>query len=90
MILNYATFLEEHKYFEDSFRAYEKGIAVFDFPHVREIWIAYLRKFVERYQETKIERARDLFEVSFLHPMSAKHQLDSSRRTAYKFCCCKR
>lgn len=65
MILNYAAYLEEHKYYEDSFRAFEKGIDVFDYPHVQEIWLAYLKKFIERYGGKKLERARDLFEVRY-------------------------
>lgn len=28
MIINYAHLLEEHKYFEESFKVYEKGVAV--------------------------------------------------------------
>jgi pre-mRNA-splicing factor SYF1 len=49
IILNYAQFLEEHNYFEESFRAYEKGVAAFHFPHVLEIWVVYLQKFMRRY-----------------------------------------
>mmetsp|Transcript_2417 Transcript_2417/g.3520 ORF Transcript_2417/g.3520 Transcript_2417/m.3520 type:complete len:886 (+) Transcript_2417:38-2695(+) len=62
MILNYASYLEENKYFEESFAAYEKGVGFFSFPHVKPIWKKYLDKFVERYAGTKLERARDLFE----------------------------
>ena len=40
---------------------YEKGVAVFKYPHVRDIWLAYLQHFVKRYGGTKLERARDLF-----------------------------
>ena len=43
-------------------QAYERGIASFGFPHVREIWIAYLTKFVDRYKNKKLERARELYE----------------------------
>lgn len=64
IMLNYAQFMEENKYFEDSFRVYEKGIALFSYPHVYPLWVAYLRKFVSRYKGAKIERARDLFEQS--------------------------
>jgi pre-mRNA-splicing factor SYF1 len=32
LVLNYAAFLEEHKYFEDSFKAYERGVHLFNFP----------------------------------------------------------
>eukprot|EP00750_Incisomonas_marina_P012374 INCI16752.2.p1 GENE.INCI16752.2~~INCI16752.2.p1 ORF type:complete len:673 (+),score=157.37 INCI16752.2:1141-3159(+) len=62
MLLNYATLLKSKKYFEDSFTVYEKGIHLFSWPSVKDIWLAYLRDFVERYSGTKLERARDLFE----------------------------
>ncbi|CAM9884687.1 unnamed protein product, partial [Laminaria digitata] len=62
MVLNFAAFLEENKYFEDAFRVYEKGVNMFTFPHVKPIWIRYLERFVERYGGSKLERARDLFE----------------------------
>lgn len=64
IILNYATYMEEKKYFEDSFRVYEKGINLFEYPHVYPIWVSYLRKFISRYQGSKLERTRDLFEES--------------------------
>lgn len=60
-ILNFATFLTEHKYFEESFSAYERGIEVFEFPGVKVIWKAYLEAFLKRYGGSKVERARDLF-----------------------------
>jgi len=61
-ILNFASMLEEHGYFEDSFKAFERGIALFDWPHVGEIWRTYLLKFIERYKGEKLERTRELFE----------------------------
>ena len=57
--LGYGT--QDNKYFEDSFQIYERGIALFKWPHVKDIWQAYLTQFVERYKGTKLERARDLF-----------------------------
>lgn len=63
-VLNYADLLREQKYFEDSFKVYEKGLAIFSWPHVKDIWLAYLTNFVARYKGKKIERARDLFEQS--------------------------
>jgi len=60
-ILNFASFLTEHKYFEESFSAYERGIEMFQFPGVKAIWKAYLEAFLERYGGTKVERARELF-----------------------------
>jgi len=62
IVINYAHFLEEHQYFEESFKAYEKGIGLFQFPNVRVLWTTYLTKFVERYGGRKIERLRELFE----------------------------
>ncbi|CAM6048000.1 unnamed protein product [Sphagnum compactum] len=62
IILNYTALLEEHKYFEDAFKVYERGVQIFKYPHVREIWTTYLSKFVSRYGGKKLERARDLFE----------------------------
>jgi pre-mRNA-splicing factor SYF1 len=62
MAINYAAFLEEHEFFEDSFRVYERAVALFSFPQVRQIWILYLDKFLARYGGSKLERLRDLFE----------------------------
>ncbi|CAH8599346.1 unnamed protein product [Schistosoma bovis] len=62
IIMNYALFLEELNYFEDAFKAYEKGVALFRWPNVYDIWATYLSKFIERYGGNKLERARDLFE----------------------------
>jgi pre-mRNA-splicing factor SYF1 len=62
MALSFARYCEEKGYFEESFRAYELGVQLFPWPHVREIWHAYLQKFVARYGGSKLERARDLFE----------------------------
>ena len=65
--------LQEHKYWEESFQVYERGIALFKWPHVRDIWRAYLSQFVERYGGAKLERARDLF----------RQALDSVSHTAH-------
>uniref|UniRef100_A0A8B9H3R0 Pre-mRNA-splicing factor SYF1 n=1 Tax=Astyanax mexicanus TaxID=7994 RepID=A0A8B9H3R0_ASTMX len=62
IIINYAMFLDEHNYFEESFKAYERGIALFKWPNVYDIWNTYLTKFIDRYGGKKLERARDLFE----------------------------
>ncbi|CED82167.1 spliceosome complex protein [Phaffia rhodozyma] len=62
IIVNYAAFLEENKYFEESFKVYERGIDLFAFPIAFELWNIYLSKFVKRYGGTKLERTRDLFE----------------------------
>ncbi|KAE9461788.1 hypothetical protein C3L33_06288, partial [Rhododendron williamsianum] len=59
IIINYAMLLEEHKYFEDAFKVYERGVKIFKYPHVKDIWVTYLSKFVKRYGKSKLERARD-------------------------------
>ncbi|XP_043578580.1 pre-mRNA-splicing factor syf1 homolog isoform X2 [Bombus pyrosoma] len=74
IIINYGLFLEENRYFEEAFRAYEKGIALFKWPNVYDIWNTYLTKFLKRYGGTKLERTRDLFEqcLEFCPPKYAK------------------
>ena len=62
IIINYAAFLEDNRYFEESFKVYERGVELFTYPVAFEIWNVYLSKFVKRYGGAKLERARDLFE----------------------------
>lgn len=62
VVVNYAGFLEEHLYWEESFRVYERGVDLFAYPIAFEIWNTYLTKFIKRYGGDKLERARDLFE----------------------------
>ncbi|CAB4406292.1 unnamed protein product [Rhizophagus irregularis] len=62
IIINYANFLEENKYYEESFKVYERGVELFNYPISFEIWNVYLTKFINRYGGLKLERARDLFE----------------------------
>ncbi|KAF7493717.1 Pre-mRNA-splicing factor SYF1 [Sarcoptes scabiei] len=75
IIINYGLFLEEHGYYEESFKAYEKGIALFRWPNVYDIWNTYLSKFLKRYKGTKLERCRDLFEqcLEFCPPKYCKN-----------------
>ncbi|GAA6009935.1 hypothetical protein JCM10207_002164 [Rhodosporidiobolus poonsookiae] len=61
-VINCANFLEENEYWEESFKIYERGVDLFTYPIVFEIWNAYLSKFIKRYGGSKLERARDLFE----------------------------
>ncbi|RKP09740.1 pre-mRNA-splicing factor SYF1 [Thamnocephalis sphaerospora] len=72
IIVNYAAFLEEHQYFEESFKVYERGIGLFGYPVAFELWNIYLSKFIARYGGQKLERARDLFEQA-LEKCPAKH-----------------
>ncbi|CAH8348778.1 unnamed protein product [Eruca vesicaria subsp. sativa] len=62
IILNYAKLLEKNDYFEEAFKVYERGVNMFKYPHVKDIWVTYLTRFVERYGKTKVERARELFD----------------------------
>jgi pre-mRNA-splicing factor SYF1 len=41
--------LEENNFFEEAFTAYERGVGLFKWPIVFEIWNAYLAKFIKRY-----------------------------------------
>ena len=61
MVLNFAAYLKESNYMEEAFQAYERGVALFKYPHVKDIWAAYLTDFVGRYGGKKVERTRDLF-----------------------------
>ena len=62
LCLSYCQLLSDAGYYEDSFRVYERCIALFHYPHVLLLWLAYLHSFVARYRGTKRERTRDLFE----------------------------
>ena len=59
-VVNYANLLEENKYFEQSFKVYERGLDLFKYPVAFELWNLYLTKAVDR--KIGIERLRDLFE----------------------------
>lgn len=59
-VVNYANLLEENKYFEESFKVYERGLDLFNYPVAFELWNLYLKKAVDR--KIGIERLRDLFE----------------------------
>ena len=62
IVINFGLFLEENNYFEEAFKVYEKGISLFKWPNVYDIWLKYLTKFIARYGSSKLERLRDLFE----------------------------
>ena len=62
LALNYAAYLEENNFFENSFRVYERAVALFEWPHVKALWLRYLEQFQARYAGSKLERLRDLFE----------------------------
>lgn len=59
-VVNFANLLEENKYFEESFKVYERGLDLFSYPVAFELWNLYLTKALDR--KISIERLRDLFE----------------------------
>lgn len=75
VVLNYAAFLENHQYYEDSFRVFERGVSLFRWPHVQSIWHTYLNKFLTRYGTKKLDRLRDLLEKC-LKDCASKHAFD--------------
>lgn len=63
-VLNFAHYLSEQKYYEESFSAYERGLDMFMFPHpgAKKLWKEYLQSFQQRYGGSKIHRTRELFD----------------------------
>ncbi|XKL67317.1 hypothetical protein PGB90_002808 [Kerria lacca] len=63
IIVNYASFLKDNKYFSLEFQvcSYEKGVSLFKWPNVYDIWKMYVTKFLDHYKGTKISQTRDLF-----------------------------
>jgi len=61
-ILNFAERLWKHQAFEEAFKAYERGVHIFQHPHVMVIWMTYINRFLKRYDDSRIERARELFD----------------------------
>ena len=59
-VVNFANLLEENQYFEESFKVYERGLDLFNYPVAFELWNLYLKKAVDR--RISVERLRDLFE----------------------------
>ncbi|EPY53628.1 complexed with Cdc5 protein Cwf3 [Schizosaccharomyces cryophilus OY26] len=62
VVVNCANFLEENGFYEDSFKIYERGVALFSYPVAFELWTLYLVKFIDRFKGKQFERGRDLFE----------------------------
>lgn len=76
-ILNYANFLYENKYFEESFRIFDRGLSLFTDPEILlQLWIAYLPAAMKRIKNA--ERMRDLFDqclfgLNHLPPLVAQN-----------------
>jgi len=86
-LLNYADYLHKLNFFEESFRVFEKGVAIFSHPHVMPIWRTYLKSFLTRYQGKKMERMREIFEQSLKDcpPKSSKEFFLLYARTEEQF-----
>ncbi|CAD8151307.1 unnamed protein product [Paramecium octaurelia] len=63
IIINYAQLLEDNAFYEESFKVFEAGVQLFDWPALYDLWIVYITKFIQRYRGQKIERTRNLFET---------------------------
>lgn len=61
-ILNFASFLDTNGHIEEAFQVYERGLKIFRYPHSKDIWHAYIDKFISWCKSSKIEMIRDLFE----------------------------
>ena len=46
MVLNYASMLQQINMFEDSFRVFERAVALFQWPNSYEIWVTYLSTMI--------------------------------------------
>uniref|UniRef100_A0A8C9GMN6 Pre-mRNA-splicing factor SYF1-like n=1 Tax=Piliocolobus tephrosceles TaxID=591936 RepID=A0A8C9GMN6_9PRIM len=61
MVLTLSNYLYEHKYFNESFKVYEKAISIFHYPYVYPIYVTYINKYIERYKDKNIPYVRELF-----------------------------
>ncbi|SOV79435.1 pre-mRNA-splicing factor SYF1, putative [Plasmodium sp. gorilla clade G3] len=61
MVLTLATYLYEKKYFNESFKVYEKALSAFHYPYVYPIYVNYINKYIQRYKDKNISYVRDLF-----------------------------
>ncbi|KAH3679526.1 hypothetical protein WICPIJ_008601 [Wickerhamomyces pijperi] len=60
ILINYASFLSDQDRYEQSFRIYERGVKLFTYPVVFEIWNVYLVKLLSR--DPSLERVREVFD----------------------------
>ncbi|ORZ33401.1 hypothetical protein BCR44DRAFT_1438412 [Catenaria anguillulae PL171] len=49
VVVNYALYLESQGYWEDAFKVYERGIALFPYPIAQDLWAVYIPKFMRRF-----------------------------------------
>lgn len=62
MVLNFTAYLQRLSYFEESFQFYEKANKLFNFPEAKVLWLSYIKQFMHRYGQSKVERLRNMFE----------------------------
>ncbi|KAK2197075.1 bifunctional Tetratricopeptide-like helical domain superfamily/HAT (Half-A-TPR) repeat/Tetratricopeptide repeat/Pre-mRNA-splicing factor Syf1-like [Babesia duncani] len=60
--LGFVSYLENLGYFEASFNAFERCVALFKWPQAYYLYLPYLTRFIDRYQGTRLERAREIFD----------------------------
>ncbi|KAG8910603.1 pre-mRNA-splicing factor syf1 [Tulasnella sp. 417] len=72
IIVNYAGFLEENKYFEETLKVHERGVELFTYPLAFEIWNIYLATSSLNGTVARSWNARDLFEQA-LEQCPQKH-----------------
>ena len=64
-VLNFAAWEEDNGDFDNACKCYESGVALFPWPHCRDIWLIYLSKISEKFikkQFCPIDTIRELFE----------------------------
>ena len=65
-VLNFAKFELDHLLFEKAIQVIEKGLALFPWPHCKDVWLFYLSLVVGHPRRFSTERVRDLFEQSLI------------------------
>ncbi|ANQ10943.1 Uncharacterized protein PCOAH_00053110 [Plasmodium coatneyi] len=61
MVLSFANYLYENKYFYECFKTYEKAISIFHYPYLYPVYVHYISKYVERYKDKNISYVRELY-----------------------------
>jgi len=45
-VLNYTSYLQQTKNFEDSFKVFERSLKLFPWPNSYEVWLTYISTFI--------------------------------------------
>lgn len=61
MVLSFANYLYENKYFYECFKTYEKAISIFHYPYLYPVYVHYISKYVQRYKDKNISYVRELY-----------------------------